>query len=207
METSNAVNLENPSVLRILHAGAACFGRKGYRGASMQDIAREAGVSKSLLHYHFDSKEHLLLEVHLQLIRDLLDRVRLVAAAETRTVEHFSLALEQVLSFLESDLDSILVLFELRSVLPGNPELAARLARFNDDVIALVVEGIHNVLGPFVDRLRVPPERLARMLRALLQGLLIDLAFARDEADRQTVHETFADFRNLLTEAILTQVS
>lgn len=201
------VNLENPSVRRILHAAAACFGRRGYRGASMQDIAREAGVSKSLLHYHFESKEHLLLEVHLQLIRDLLDRIRVVAAEENRTIDHFSRALEQVLSFLESDLDSILVLFELRNVVPDNPELATRLARFNDEVISLVVEGIHNVLGPFVDRLRVPPERLARMLRTLLQGLLIDLAFAREEADRQAVHETFADFRNLLTEALLTRLS
>lgn len=202
-----AVNLDNPSVQRILRAAGACFGRKGYRGASMQDIAREAGVSKSLLHYHFTSKEHLLLEVQLLMIRDLLDRIRLVAAEETRTIEHFSRALEQVLGFLESDLDSILVLFELRSVLPENPALAERLARFNEEVIALIVEGIENVLGPYVDRLRIPPERLARMLRTLLQGLLIDLAFARDEAAQRAVHETFADFRAMLTDAIVTRLS
>lgn len=207
MEATAPVNLDNPSVQRILRAAGACFGRKGYRGASMHDIAREAGVSKSLLHYHFASKEHILLEVHLMLIRDLLDRLRVVAAEENRTVDHFSQALEQVLGFLESDLDSVLVLFELRSVLPDSPELSERLARFNDEVIALVVEGIENVLGPFVDRLRVPPERLARMLRTLLQGLLIDLAFARDEAGRQAVHETFADFRAMLTEAMLARLS
>ena len=50
------------SIHRIVDAAARMFGREGFRGASMHAVARAAGVSKGLLHYHFQSKEHLLIE-------------------------------------------------------------------------------------------------------------------------------------------------
>ena len=207
MHTESAVNLDNPSVRRILRAAATCFGRRGYEGASLIDIAREAGVSKSLLHYHFDSKEHLLLEVQLMLFRDVLEQVRRFTIGAQASLDHFDRTLDQVLSFLESDLDSVMALFELRGVAKRKPGFAERLDRFNDEVLALVTEGIHNTLGPMTARLRVPPDRLARMLRVLLEGLLIDLSFARDPESREKVHETFGDFRRLLSEVILTYPS
>lgn len=48
----------------ILQAAERLFGEKGYRGVSIDEIARAAGVSKGLVLYHFTSKkalvEHLL---------------------------------------------------------------------------------------------------------------------------------------------------
>ncbi len=50
-----------PSLKRqaIEKAAARVFLRDGYAGASMDTIAREAGVSKATLYSHFDSKEDL----------------------------------------------------------------------------------------------------------------------------------------------------
>ena len=50
------------SIRRILDAAARMFGQDGFQGASMGAVAEAAGVSKGLLHYHFQSKEHLLIE-------------------------------------------------------------------------------------------------------------------------------------------------
>ena len=44
---------------QILRAASAVFGRSGYDGASMSDIAAEASVSKPTLYVYFDSKERL----------------------------------------------------------------------------------------------------------------------------------------------------
>jgi len=48
----------------ILKAAERLFGEKGYRGVSIDEIARAAGVSKGLVFYHFASKkglaEHIL---------------------------------------------------------------------------------------------------------------------------------------------------
>jgi AcrR family transcriptional regulator len=44
---------------RILEAAAKVFMQKGKLGASMQDIADEAGINRTLLHYYFRNKEKL----------------------------------------------------------------------------------------------------------------------------------------------------
>src|SRR3954454_15390283 len=48
---------------RILAAAAHCIVRDGLAQVRMASIARAAGVSSGLLHYHFDTKEHLFGEV------------------------------------------------------------------------------------------------------------------------------------------------
>jgi AcrR family transcriptional regulator len=48
---------------RILAATADCLVRDGLAQVRMAAIAREAGVSSGLLHYHFDTKEQLFAEV------------------------------------------------------------------------------------------------------------------------------------------------
>ena len=43
----------------ILEAGERVFAQHGFRGATMQMIADQAGLPKANLHYYFDSKEKL----------------------------------------------------------------------------------------------------------------------------------------------------
>jgi TetR/AcrR family transcriptional regulator len=49
---------------RILQAAARCFSRKGYRGTTIDDIARRLDVSTAALYYYFRSKEELLFACH-----------------------------------------------------------------------------------------------------------------------------------------------
>ena len=56
----------------ILSAACSHFGRYGFRGASLRDIARDAGVSLTLLNHHFDNKAGLLsavIEAHRPMLR------------------------------------------------------------------------------------------------------------------------------------------
>lgn len=47
----------------ILKASKEIFIKKGFDGTTMKDIAEEAGINKSLLHYYFRSKENLFRKV------------------------------------------------------------------------------------------------------------------------------------------------
>ena len=56
----------------ILKAASKLFLEKGYCGASTNDIASEAGVNKSALHYYFTSKENIFFLLHKENIDELL---------------------------------------------------------------------------------------------------------------------------------------
>lgn len=48
---------------RILETARKVFAEKGFDGARVDEIAKEAGVPKSLIYYHFPSKEAILEEL------------------------------------------------------------------------------------------------------------------------------------------------
>ena len=48
---------------KILQAAFTVLSRQGYENASIKDIAEEAGVAQGLVHYHFKSKQQLVLAV------------------------------------------------------------------------------------------------------------------------------------------------
>jgi AcrR family transcriptional regulator len=51
-----------PSRKQLMTAAIDCFARLGYQGTSIDRIARDAGVTKGAVYYHFKDKEELLFE-------------------------------------------------------------------------------------------------------------------------------------------------
>ncbi|SHE79840.1 transcriptional regulator, TetR family [Fodinibius roseus] len=49
---------------QIFEAASRIFQRKGYAGARMQEIADEADINKSMLHYYYRSKDKLFRKVY-----------------------------------------------------------------------------------------------------------------------------------------------
>ncbi len=57
---------------QIVQGLLQAMAERGYGGASIQTIARAAGLTSGLVHYHFESKQQILIE----LVRSLSDGVR-----------------------------------------------------------------------------------------------------------------------------------
>src|SRR5262249_23708165 len=51
---------------RILDIALDLFIRKGYAATSLREIAAELGFSKAALYYHFESKQDILLALHMR---------------------------------------------------------------------------------------------------------------------------------------------
>lgn len=49
----------NKDLSMVLEAAAIIFAKKGFDGAQIKDIAKQANFTTSLLHYHFENKEDL----------------------------------------------------------------------------------------------------------------------------------------------------
>ena len=63
---------------RILETAIGMFAEKGYAGTSVREIVEQAGVSKPVLYYYFQSKEGLflaILEMAENLQTELLARI------------------------------------------------------------------------------------------------------------------------------------
>ena len=81
----------------ILERAAEVFNERGYRGASVEEVARRVGLRKGSLYHHVRSKEQLLAEVLLrgmELLRGGLpgaDDARLPAAEKVRAAIRFHL--------------------------------------------------------------------------------------------------------------------
>ena len=64
MEAAGAQRpIEGEKAQRIVDAMRSSVARRGVAGSTFDHVAREAGVSRGLLHYYFATKERLLAEV------------------------------------------------------------------------------------------------------------------------------------------------
>lgn len=53
---------------RILRTAASLFAEKGFDGARVDEIARQAGVNKALIYYYFENKEALLSQLFTEVL-------------------------------------------------------------------------------------------------------------------------------------------
>src|ERR1700743_2719 len=65
----------NTTENQIFEAALKVFHKKGLAGARMQEIADEAGINKSMLHYYFRNKEQLFSQVFFQSFRKFMGSV------------------------------------------------------------------------------------------------------------------------------------
>src|SRR5258705_2162834 len=159
--------IEGDKAQRIVDAMRASVARRGVAGSTFDHVAREARVSRGLLHYYFGTKERLLAEV---VRRDTELRMQILDArlAGARSADDFIALLVYALEeMVREDPESIAVLFELFTLSRRNDEVAAELVemlrRTRDHVAGLLAakqaEGVLH--------LRAAPQAIADILFAL----------------------------------------
>lgn len=164
---------EEPSNAReeIMDATYDVLCERGYAGLTMRAIAERAGTSKSLLHYHFDTKDELLL-AFLERFSDRLQRR--VDAVESETDDPEARLIAFVDRFVpqagETDRQAFWrALLELRLQAAHQESFREQLRANNDavrDAIAsIVADGIDD--GTFRD---VDPEQTAELVLDALEG-------------------------------------
>lgn len=157
---------------RILSAAADCIVRDGLAKVRMAGIAKAAGVSAGLLHYHFDTKERLFADVLAYshgVSRALNERA--MRSAGDRPPERLSFFLDRCLPSDEALAHEWLLWQELALLCIRQPELARVGAELYEDLYAtvadIVAEGVE--AGVFVPV--VEARTVAETAVALCDGL------------------------------------
>ncbi|MGE5462683.1 MAG: TetR/AcrR family transcriptional regulator [Syntrophothermus sp.] len=155
---------------RILEAAIKLFSSRGYNKASVDEICREAGISKGAFYHHFKSKQALflaLLDGWLQSIDSAIEASRDKTAPET-----FMQMTEAFPFIFETAGDGLPMFLEFWMQASRDKEIwEASLApyrRYHRYFTSLIKKGVQE--GSFVE---VDPELTSRMIVSTAMGLLL----------------------------------
>jgi AcrR family transcriptional regulator len=149
------VNTEDKNTeATILEAAKRVFLRKGLFGSRMQEIANDAGINKSLLHYYYRSKQLLFEAVFKQAFGLMAPKINTVLNSELELEEKIQSLTHNFISFvIKHPYLPTFVIQELNS----NPEFVATLineknfpniAVFKKQVDELVAAGKIKPINP-----------------------------------------------------------
>jgi AcrR family transcriptional regulator len=178
----------------ILDAALTAFSQKGYHATSLDDIAREAGVSKALIYEHFASKQELHGDLIARNARELTQRVAgaLSSVEVESTAARLATGLEAFFAFVEERRDAWRMLFRDAA----DPESSAVLDRMVEQVTAEVTVLISQDPGAR-ELTRVGHDRTLRLLAEMLVGGAQSMAnwwTEHPEAPRSHLVEIAMDF-------------
>jgi len=194
------------STSRIVRAAIRIFGKSGYRGASMTEVAQEAGVSKGLLHYHFHTKERLLIEAQRATFREIYRRFSERAEEGRQGLGAAVEVLDNLWASVRDLREGAPLIVETLSLAGQKNNLRKPLKSFTTESTALLNAGIHKVFQEQLDQLTIPPERMAVLIRILLEGLIVELAQAHTPEELSEIDQAYRDLRELFQKFVLSPV-
>ena len=139
---------EEPGRERVLEAGRAVFGSRGYDGSSIADIGRRAGIAKSVLYHYFGSKAGLYEAVLAEDAEQLVAAVAAAVPADGAEAPRLRPGIDAFLLFLSEHRDTWQLLTRDP---PADPELRA----IHERVERSVSESLRSLLA-------LPEKQLAK---------------------------------------------
>jgi AcrR family transcriptional regulator len=122
------MELNNQTELSILSAAERVFYVKGKNGTSMQDIADEAGITRTSLNYYYRSKDKLFEAVFRQTMELLIPNVSVFINSDRSISEYLPQLVELVIyTMIENPQIPVFVLQELSSNPERLPQIWAEL--------------------------------------------------------------------------------
>jgi AcrR family transcriptional regulator len=169
---------------RIVEAMRRSVAARGAAGSTFDQVAREAGVSRGLLHYHFGTKEKLLAEVVRRDSEIRLEHLGSELAGAGTVAEVIDVLVHSLEDLVERDPGFVALMFELFTSGRRNPEIAAEFAALQRATRTHVGALLAARQREGVIRLRDEPEAVAAVLLALADGLALRL-LGEPEHDHQ----------------------
>jgi AcrR family transcriptional regulator len=157
--------------------------QNGLEGFRIRQVAAEAGIDNGTLHYHFPSKEALILGVVDYLMEDLKNNRVVWKEAEQTALDELRMEFEDIRLRLHRTPEQFIVLSDL-AVRSWRDPVVAKIFRKLDDgwhahLVAMLERGIQQ--GIFRNNLNVP--LCARAMMVALRGIGYQCRLPRRQVD------------------------
>ena len=137
---------------RILDISLDLFTTQGYDKTSLREIAEQLGYSKAAIYYHFESKEAILMALHMRLHAIGLDALRTIDR-RTMTLDVWSALIDQMIEQMLSH-RALFILHE-RNRTAMEQLHDERHEAEHDDIESLFRAALDDPSVPLNDRVRV----------------------------------------------------
>jgi AcrR family transcriptional regulator len=175
---------------RILHAARERFLFEGVDGASLRNIAKDAGTNIGMVYYYFKTKDDLFLAVLEEVYGRLLEDMRGIMAEPAPAEERIAQLYQRVAAMSDDEFKTVRLI--MREALVSSARLSQLARRFLDGHIPLVLKLLQE--GAVEARLRSDLHPVALMGAMFTLGLLPQIA-------RRQLAGTDLDFVKLLPPA------
>lgn len=156
---------------RLLAAARSVFARSGFHGASVEEIASQAGFSTGALYSNFDGKEDLFLTLMEREIDEHALQLAEAVRARASIAERARGGARQWMTTIEREPELLLLLMEFWAYGMRDPRMrekvAERFAQMREVLTRLIAESVRE----FDLELALPAEQLAVAIDALADGI------------------------------------
>lgn len=170
---SRGSSLPGEKAARIVEAMRVSVAERGFSGATFDHVAREAGVSRGLLHYHFGTKERLLTEAvrrEIEVRHAALDAAVAPAVSADEVLAALVASFEE---FLGSGPSRAVMFFEVLTLSQRAPDIAAELAELSRRMRGRLAEVLEAKAQAGVLSLSGDAELVATLLWVMVNGIVV----------------------------------
>jgi AcrR family transcriptional regulator len=125
---------------QLLEVARRVFGRRGYHVVTMDDVAREAGVTKPILYDHFPSKRDLYRDLLEEDLADLKERLREALETSKGNRQRIQGSFQAYFDFVDEEGAGFRLL--MQEAVGPEREFREMVFRFRDEVLEQVTEVI-----------------------------------------------------------------
>ena len=159
-----------PKQARLIRSAYKVMGEKGLGRLSLQDVADDAGVSKAILPYYFESKENLILLTMRWVLARVAQRIREAIARADNAEAKVSAMIDAIFVSGESNRRFYLVFFDFLGYAARNDRFADVGATFHEICNGLYAEVVRAGQDEGVFN-GTDAREAATVVRALVDGL------------------------------------
>ena len=158
---------------RLLDAAATVFAEHGYRRASVEEIASQAGYTIGALYSNFSGKEELLLAFLEEQLARIAERVVTAARSEEEPAGKLRAAAAEWMAFLDDEPQLYTLMIEFWTIWVRDSEQRPRHAERFAAVRRFIGGLIQEKADEMGVAMRVPPEQIGAVVVGLADGLAL----------------------------------
>ncbi|MBT3332904.1 MAG: TetR/AcrR family transcriptional regulator [Rhodospirillaceae bacterium] len=180
--------------LTLMMAAEHCLQHDGYAALSTRRVAERAEMPLSQIHYHFGSKQGLLLALYEYLNASLLDRQKAMFESDLPLSEQWNLACD----YLDEDVASgyVRVLQELTAAGWSDPAIAAAIRLNSQGWIDLLTDVARRWAANQTNISPFTPEGLANLVGSLFLG--VESRLLSQDSQKETILRSLRDVGSLI---------